>query len=289
LLVFDNAEDPQALARFVPGGSGHVLITSRNPDWSTIATGVDVDVFTRAESVELLSRRLPNLGAVDADRVAAAVGDLPLVVDQTAALLADTGLPVDAYLGLLAAQAGRVFDYRSAGGYPVSVAASWAVGFDRLAVDHPAALQMLTVVAWLAPEPVPLTVLTGRPDRLPEPLAAAAGDPLGVAALTSVLRRRGVARISPDGVQLHRVPAALLRERTERDTLDGAGWPATVVRLLRGAAPDDPWNNVAVWPTWRRLLPHVLAAIDPQRSLEPVASEVSWLLDRAATYLQTRG
>ncbi|WP_097276265.1 hypothetical protein [Streptomyces sp. TLI_55] len=33
LLVFDNAEEPEALAGFLPGGTGHVVITSRNPNW----------------------------------------------------------------------------------------------------------------------------------------------------------------------------------------------------------------------------------------------------------------
>ena len=36
LLVFDNAEDPAEVAAWLPGGSGHVLITSGNragPSW----------------------------------------------------------------------------------------------------------------------------------------------------------------------------------------------------------------------------------------------------------------
>ena len=36
LLVFDNAEDPHALAEFLPDGPGHVVITSRNPGWRGI-------------------------------------------------------------------------------------------------------------------------------------------------------------------------------------------------------------------------------------------------------------
>jgi len=42
LLVFDNAEDPTALAPFLPGGDGHVVITSRNPHWYGIATTVEI-------------------------------------------------------------------------------------------------------------------------------------------------------------------------------------------------------------------------------------------------------
>ena len=33
LVVFDNAEDPRALAPLLPHGPGQVLITSRNPGW----------------------------------------------------------------------------------------------------------------------------------------------------------------------------------------------------------------------------------------------------------------
>jgi hypothetical protein len=33
LLVFDNAEDPAALAPYLPDGPGQVLITCRNPHW----------------------------------------------------------------------------------------------------------------------------------------------------------------------------------------------------------------------------------------------------------------
>ncbi|MDQ3764141.1 MAG: DUF4062 domain-containing protein, partial [Actinomycetota bacterium] len=36
LLVYDNAEDPAVLEPYLPGG-GHVLITSRNPDWQGLA------------------------------------------------------------------------------------------------------------------------------------------------------------------------------------------------------------------------------------------------------------
>jgi hypothetical protein len=43
LLIFDNAEDPSELAGYLPGGGGHVLITSRNPNWHELATPVVVD------------------------------------------------------------------------------------------------------------------------------------------------------------------------------------------------------------------------------------------------------
>jgi hypothetical protein len=63
LLVFDNAEDPRALSRWLPEGPGQVLITSRNPAWRRIAATVGVREFTRAESITLLHPKQDRPGA----------------------------------------------------------------------------------------------------------------------------------------------------------------------------------------------------------------------------------
>ncbi|WP_410673720.1 FxSxx-COOH system tetratricopeptide repeat protein [Amycolatopsis sp. cmx-4-68] len=291
LLVFDNADQPTTVRNFLPGGRGHVIITSRNPDWNGAAKPLAMGDFTRPESVQALRSRAAQLDDADAGRIAAALGDLPLAVDQAAALLAETGWTARDYLSLLDERAEQVLAHgEPVGGYPVSLAAAWALTFDQLADEHPAALELLTVAAWLAPEPAPLTLFTGHTDRLPQPLADAAADPLAFAEVTAVLRRQSLARITPETLQLHRVPAALLRARTCDDKLgpDG-GWDATVVRLLVDAVPGTPCSYPADWSVWRQLLPHVLAATDRSRSVGCVTEEVVWLLDRAAAYLHARG
>ena len=93
LLVFDNAENPEDLAGWLPGGSGHVLITSRAPGWAEVAVPVEIDVLARAESVTILQKRVPALSAAEAGAVAEALGDLPLAVVQAASFMADTGMP----------------------------------------------------------------------------------------------------------------------------------------------------------------------------------------------------
>ncbi len=286
LLVFDNAEDPRALSRWLPEGPGQVLITSRNPAWREIAATVGVREFTRAESITLLRRLAADLTEVEADRVAEAVGDLPLAVEQAGSLLADTGLTVDKYLRLLAERAHDVLDHDPGGAYPQSLAASWAVAFDRLAADDPTALDLLTLVAWCGPEPVPLSLLTDHPDPLPDRLRPVATDPLLLARCTTILHRRGMATVSPHGIQLHRVPAALLRARSQAsEGTASAVWAATVVRLLEKAAPANLRIAPGGWPLWRRLLPHALAAAGHDDALAVVPAEAAGLLDRAAGYL----
>ena len=101
LLVFDDAGGPRQLAGYLPDGPGDVLVSSSDAGWQDLAGPVTVRAFTRAESVSVLSSRCPDLASGPADRIAAALGDLPLAVGPAAAFLADTGLPAAAFLALL--------------------------------------------------------------------------------------------------------------------------------------------------------------------------------------------
>lgn len=285
LLVFDNAENPAAVSAFLPAGAGHVLVTSRNPHWDRIGARIDVREFARAESLDLIGRRGADLPPEDADAVADAVGDLPLVVDQAAALLADTGWAAATYLDLLRERTDDLLSRRDeAAGYPASVAAAWRVAFGQLVEANPATVQLLTLVAWLGPEPVPLTVFTAPNKALPEALAAAVRDPLAWADLLAALRRRAVARVGTDTLTLHRVPAALLRAHSPVSEPDRLTWPVTALWLLCEAVPANPYD-AATWPSWQVLLPHAVAVTDPDRQVTGAA----WLLDRTASYLLATG
>ena len=287
LLVFDDAESPRELARFLPQGSGDVVVVSQEPGWRKFAVPILVEAFTRTESVALLRSRLPYLTVEEADRVGSALGDLPLALGPAASMLADTGMSSASYLRQLSDRQAKL---RLAGnGDSGPVAASWAITFDRLRADDPAALALLTLVAWLGPDPVPLSLFIPAPRRAayarwPTLRATRRSSPSGPWCC-AVADSPGSTRRS---VWLHPVPAAMLVSRTGHERTDGAGWPATAVRLLRAAVPENPRGDPASWPAWRRLLPHVLAATDPARSLDGLAEEVGWLLGTAGTYLEVR-
>ena len=233
LLVFDDAESPREVARYLPGAAGDVLIASFDPGWRVLATPVTVPAFTRAESVSLLRSRRPDVATEPAEQIAATLGDEPLAVGPAAALLSDTGMDLDTFRSVLP---DRSADAPDGGG----VEAVWTVTLDLLTADDPQATALLTLVAWLGPAPLPVSLVTENPHKLPEPLGAAARNPSELAEHTAILRRRGLARVTGDDLLLHPVPAALLMARTSRDHAGEGGWAAIAVRLLRAAAPDRP-------------------------------------------------
>jgi Domain of unknown function (DUF4062)/Tetratricopeptide repeat/NB-ARC domain len=285
LLIYDNAEDPVALSSYLPGGDGHVMITSRTPDWHELAAPLPVDVFTPAESQALLRERVPRLTEDEAGKLAGTLDHLPLALTQAAAYLVETGMTTAHYLELLDDRAAQLLDRGQLATYPVSLAASWTLSFDQLADEHPPALEVMCIAAQLAPEPIPFTLFTTHPDQLPPRLAAAAADPLAFTDLIGVLRRRALARIESHSLQLHRLVAALLRPRPVTDP-DGPASATVAVRLLKETIPPDPMSHPATWPAWRQLLPHILVLTGKAHELTADATDnVAWLLDRAASYL----
>jgi transcriptional regulator with XRE-family HTH domain len=257
LLVFDNAEEPADVAPWLPGGGGHVLITSRQRGWDEVAAPVEIDVLARAESVAILQTRVTVLSGADADRLAAELGDLPLAIAQAAGFMADTGMAADEFLVLLRTRAGQLLAEGAPGSYPRSLAAATGLIADRLARQDPAAAELASLCAFLAPEPIPESLLTTAVSVLPSELAARAADPLAWRQTLAHLTRQSLARIDHRGLQMHRLTQAILRERLT--PAQAAATRRGVEAMLAASDPGDPPNPVT-WPRWAQLTPHVLAA-----------------------------
>jgi len=257
LVVFDNAEDPADISPWLPGGGGHVLITSRERGWAEVAAPVEVDVLARAESVALLQARVTGLAEVEADRLAAELGDLPLAITQAAGFMAETGMPGGQYLSLLRTRAGQLLGQRAPGSYPRSLAAVTGLIADRLAAEDPAAAELASLCAFLAPEPVLEDLFTGAVRELPRALAARAADPLAWRQTLARLARQSLARVDHRGLQMHRLTQAILRNRLS--SAQAAATRTRIEAILAASDPDDPVNP-ATWPRWTWLMPHLLAA-----------------------------
>jgi tetratricopeptide repeat protein/NB-ARC domain-containing protein len=281
LLVFDNAENPADIAGWLPGGGGHVLITSRERTWAEIAAPVEVDVLSRDESVALLRDRIAGLGAADADRLADQLGDLPLAVAQAAGFMAETGISAAQYLDLLRTQAGKLLDQAAPGSsYPRSLAAATRLAADRLDGEDPAVAQLASVCAFLAAEPIPVDLFTSALGELPGELADRAADPLGWRLTLAHLTRQSLARIDQHGLVLHQLTQAILRDRLTAE--QAAATRACSETILAAADPGDPPNPVT-WPQWAQLMPHLLAA---DLADSPV---LRWMARNACWYLLARG
>ena len=282
LLVFDNAKEPVDITGWLPGGGGHVLVTSRTRGWTEVAAAVEVDVLARTESAAILQARVARLGQADADRLSAQLGDLPLAVAQAAGFMAETGMPAAEYLRLLQTRAGRLLDQAVPGAYPRSLAAATQITAANLAQEDQAAAELANLCAFLAPEPIPEELFTGAASELPRDLAARAADPLAWRQTLAVLSRHSLIRADHRGLQMHRLIQLILRDRLTPQR--AAATRMHIEAMLTCGTPPVSANNPASWPRWAELMPHVLAA-DLATTTSP---GLRWLACNACWYLLAR-
>ncbi|SDZ24524.1 Tetratricopeptide repeat-containing protein [Geodermatophilus africanus] len=280
LLVLDNVDDAALITPLLGQlPAGDILITTRRhiPWHLHGVTPVTLEVLLRAASVELLQDTIggpdaPGAPAPDgfdaeaADALAAELGDLPLALQQAGAYIAVNQLSLDSYLHRLRQQTGVVLGKTAPGADPErAVARVFALTIESLTEDHPAAVDILRALAWLAPVPLPRQVVT-------QPASAALRDGGAATAevdeLLGLLASYSLLTLTPGTVTVHRLLQATVRDHDrgvsphDEAAAGLTRGQATALAWLGDALPADPAGNVAGWGLWRDLLPHLDALYD---------------------------
>ncbi|WP_055527003.1 tetratricopeptide repeat protein, partial [Streptomyces alboniger] len=273
ILVLDDVYSADRMGPLLSslGSHGFVLMTSRTPaGWSGTATSLALGVCELPDAVKMLNRRAGR-EVEGAGALCEELGRLPLAVTRAGAFLAGTDMTVDHYRSRLALQEVQV--------HPDEMAAQGVIKTRLLAAVDPLARQLLLVLAWYGPQPVPRDVLG--------PESATSDVSLALHFLASC----SMIGLTADAVTLQPVLAKAAREPDDDHRLSGSreidDARLTAALWLRNALPrktDDP----ADWPRWRQLLPHIDALLEHGR---PVADDRHFveLLARTAPFLLTQG
>jgi len=282
LLVFDNVEPgTEELVRLPPGLPGHVVVTSQTPMWPV---RLAVGVLPRDVAGRFLLERTGQTDAAAADAVAQTLGCLPLALAQAAAYVVRSGRDLAGYAELLRS---RLVELIAEGGpddYPVPVATTLRLSYERMAREHPAAAMLLRLCAFLAPDDIPIGLLREATGDVPRQLREALLDDLGFDRAVTALRRYSLIERRADELRVHRLTQAVVRSslRARRR----AAYLASAVGVLLAGFPEGSVEQPVQWPPCARLLPHVLA-------VEQLAADgtvaLDRLLDRAGRYLRVRG
>ncbi|OAH13517.1 FxSxx-COOH system tetratricopeptide repeat protein [Streptomyces jeddahensis] len=282
LVIMDGADEPDQVWDLVPEGRGHVLITSRNRDWNRYSSQlVEVGPYDRIESIAFVRRRAPRLSHQDAERLAEALEDLPLLLDQTAAWLAESDMTIDAYLELLEEGAGQDVVTVSSD-FPVAFRTAWAILLNHLRETLPESVDLLRMCTLFRPTSIPIRLVRELPrEALPEKLVGLVESPVRWARAVEQLKRYAVVR------------AAALDDPTGGDPSDQAGLVEnlTMHRLVhlivhqdmpeqdhrefteaarRALAASDPLRptDPGLWPRYAEIVPHLKTA-DVLHSTDP--------------------
>jgi len=287
LLVFDNADDPKDLQDYLPTGPGDVLITSRNHAWTQLAEPLEVDVFTRAESVAHLLLHVPDLEPADADHIASTLGDLPLAIEQAGAWLHQTGISPKEYNEQLDTEYARVMALSRPEDYPVPAAVTWNMSLDQLRGRSPAAIRLLQLLAFFAPGVISLElVYSDEMLQALQPFDETLVERIVLGRVIQEASRYALLRVdqASNSIQIHRLVQAVVRAAMSEDERHEARHD--VHRILAGGRPGSGGaDNPANWPRYNWIWPH----LGPSGAAECKDERTRQLLIDQVRYLGRRG
>ena len=200
LFVFDNVENPDDLRGLIPEGAGvrTLVTTPRHFDWDGLGwLRLAVGAFEREQSIALLCEGTGDTHREAADRIADALGDVPLAIAQAAATAQQGGYALSGYLDRLSNHPLESRMSRLEGdGYPDAVGIALLMAYEQvleqLRSKHPQqeriAVSLLGALSLLAASGVPTHWLL----RLD-------GDSDAVRDTLSVLKSASVIQESSDG------------------------------------------------------------------------------------------
>ncbi|HUW64047.1 MAG TPA: FxSxx-COOH system tetratricopeptide repeat protein, partial [Spirochaetia bacterium] len=269
LLIFDNADSPEEIRPYMPqGGTGHILVTSRNPNWKEIAFVMPVEIWEREESVKFLCRRTEQTDKVMASDLAKELGDLPLALEQAAAYVEAAGVTLAQYLNLFRHYHLELMKRnRPPAGYKATVTTTWKITFEQVQEASPAGADLLRLCSFLAPDDIPKEFLTNGREWLPKPLRFAVANPLKYNQILADLRRYSLINLNQEVLSLHRLVQAV--QRDELTDKQREYWSQITLRFINELIHRGQ-DDMRVWPKYFRLLPHALEATKHcEEHLEP--------------------
>ncbi len=278
LLILDNAEDEASIQAWIPK-TGHcrTLITSRFAGWSAVVKSFHLYVLDPEPARTLLATRadrgdfaqLTPAEQTACEALAKELGYLPLALEQAAAYIWQQGLEFSFadYLRLYGAATAELLDEGVLGSneYPDSVMTTWTTTLRKL---DPTPKAILRLYAFLAPTPLPLTVLYGGSQVLLDEAETVAGSPVTppghietwVRKQVKQLQNYSMVEVAGHSISLH--PLVQTVQRLNLSTCPGEH-RATLERSLDwidAAFVEEP-QDVRSWPTLNPLVPHATAIV----------------------------
>lgn len=158
LAVFDNAEEYQQLAPFLPKNGGYIIVTTRTSKWKDI---LPIDVFTPKESVALAKKLLLKTD-IHIPELCKELGYLPLGIEQACAYIRNQQISIPAYLELLRKNATLVEKNERLFGkeLPHTILSLWQTTFETIKSINQKAYQLLEILSFFGAENLTQQILS---------------------------------------------------------------------------------------------------------------------------------
>lgn len=298
LLVYDNADqiEPQQLTAYLPRtGNGHILITSRNPNYGGLGQVLELGLFTPDEAVEFLFQRKGAKAERkskewnEAAALAEELGRFPLALEHAAAYAESKGSNYAAYHRLFTTRRAELWSrVETPERYHATITTTWELAFDEVKKTL-GALDLLNLCCFLDPESIPLDLIkqiASLEVQGDSTLQEVVSDELALDDAIGALRRYSLVQRADNRMTMHRLVQIVVRDQMGEEKR--LMWLQIAVDLANILFPDN-LHSLYSWAKGNILFPHILtiASLAHETQLGNASSSV--LFNRTGFYLHVRG
>jgi tetratricopeptide (TPR) repeat protein len=282
LLIFDDATEPGTLDPYLPLGPGRqVIVTTRTQNWPG-ADAQEVHELPLEAAISLLLRRTGQTDQAAAEDLAKRLGCLPLALDVAASYIVTRQKRIRDYAVLLPERGLDIQEKGQPHQHEPTVGLAWALAFDQVESKCPAAVDLLYLCAFLAPEAIYVRELASASKHLPERLAKALTNEASLDEMKAALLAYSLIYTDGDTISIHRLVSDFVRRRMATDTREQ--WIRTALSVVNELLPVDA-EDVRVWAAYSRWLGHALTVVnwDNAEVVQPIAC--ARILNQSGSYL----
>jgi hypothetical protein len=286
LLIFDNVKAPGDIEAYLPREcTGHVVITSLNPNWGGSAGALQIQVFRRDESMDFLIKRTKQDSREHADELADALGNLPLALEQAGAYTEERAVSIADYLKRFQEHRPEVLERGTPSAYPKTIATTWDISLQAIKNDLPVAVDLLKLFAFLAPDDIPKSLLIEGSKNLPEPLRSVLQDSIKLDDAVAALRRYSLINVADDMFSIHRLVQAVTQDSLDED--EWRRWAESGLKIVDEAFIHHLYDS-ETWEKCDKLSSHAIYVIENAKKLAPESKHLIRFQKKFNRYLIAR-
>lgn len=168
LIIFDNCEEYNQIESYIPHNKiGHIIITSKNPNWNKISNPIKLIGFTDKEAVKFLMKRTNIENDGYAEDLAYKLGYLPLALNQAASYIEENSINFKEYLELYKQYNLTIFDKNyDEKDYEYTVKNVWKISLEKIEKDMVFCIKLIKLLSIFSNEKIPNWIIKGEYNNL---------------------------------------------------------------------------------------------------------------------------
>lgn len=293
LLIFDDVVDVEVVSQLIPFPCwGHILVTTQMQATGRFADTFEVQEWTPKEGAELLLKRAkihaPSQDDYEkAEDISQAVGGLPLVLDQAGAYLEETGISLAEYINRYQTQREELLKRRGAVSekdHPLSIVTALSLAFEKVQRTNPEALELLSFLAFLHTETIPMEIISEGARTLTPVLYSISHDLITLDNVISYLRKYSLVKYNKESrtYLVHKLIQDVIQDRCDKPMKHL--WATRTVQAVSSIFPEGKYEN---WLVCDRLLAQAQMCQFYITEWNVVCIDAAQLLHNLGTYFLT--